>query len=265
VSVVTIELARAQVEVKTFFRQWDSAVFTFWLPAVLLLILGSIFTAEVDDSGVTVSQVFTASMIAAGIASASFINLGLGIVSDRDDGTLKRLRGMPVSPVSYFLGKIALVLVVSVTEVVLLLGIGVLLFDLPLPTEMSRWVVFTWVFLLGTTACALLGIAASSMPRSARSAPAVLNLPFLVLQFISSVLFVPLTALPEPLVRIGSLFPLKWISQGFRSVFLPDTLAVQETAGAWEHGRVALVLAAWCIGGLVLCLATFRWRSRRHG
>lgn len=262
-SVAAIGLARAELELRSFFRQWDSVVFTFSLPAILLLILGSIFTEEVGGTGVTVSQVFTGGMIAGGVASTSFINLGIGIATDRDNGTLKRLRGMPVSPVSYFIGKIGLVLTASLAEVALLLGIGILVFDLHLPSDPSRWFTFAWVFLLGTTACALLGTAVSAVPRSASSAAAVLNVPFIVLQMISGVLFVPPAALPEPLIRIGSLFPLKWMAQGFRSVFLPDSLAGEETAGAWEHGRVALVLGAWCIGGLLLCLATFSWRTRR--
>lgn len=51
--------------------------------------------------------------------------------------------------------------------------------------------------------------------------------------------------------------------QGFLSVFLPDTAAVIEQTGAWEPGRSPWCLGAWCLGGLVLCLLTFRWRSRR--
>jgi ABC-2 type transport system permease protein len=48
-------------------------------------------------------------------------------------------------------------------------------------------------------------------------------------------------------------------------VFLPASFATQEPAGSWELGRVALVLGAWCIGALVLCLLTFRWTDRRDG
>ena len=55
------------------------------------------------------------------------------------------------------------------------------------------------------------------------------------------------------------------MAQGFRSVFLPDELAAPGAAGAWEHGRIALVLAAWCLGGLILCLTTFRWQGRKDG
>ena len=33
-------------------------------------------------------------------------------------------------------------------------------------------------------------------------------------------------------------------------------------AGTWELGRVALVLAVWCVVGLVLCVRTFTWQDR---
>jgi ABC-2 type transport system permease protein len=82
--------------------------------------------------------------------------------------------------------------------------------------------------------------------------------------FASGVYFIPVTELPEPLIGIGSLFPVKWMAQGMRSVFLPDALTRLELTGSWEHGRIALVLGAWCIGGLILCLTTFRWRGRRE-
>jgi len=64
---------------------------------------------------------------------------------------------------------------------------------------------------------------------------------------------------------VAAFFPVKWMAQGFRSVFLPDSMAMFEPAGSWELERVALVLAAWCVIGLVLCLRTFRWRRGQGG
>jgi len=264
VNVLALGIARGGIELKSFFRQRDAVVFTFTLPAVLLSLLGSIFGGGLEGTGVSASQLFTAGMIAAGIASTTFVNLGVGIATDRDDGTLKRLRGLPMPPVSYFVGKLVLVFVVTAAEVVVLLGVGMLLFDLALPSDPARWLTFAWVFTLGVAGCGLLGIAATGLVRSARSAPAVMMLPYLVLCFVSGIYVIPITTLPDILVRFGSVFPLKWLAQGFRSVFLPDSAANQELAGAWEHGRVAMVLAAWCIGGLVLCLTTFRWRGRQE-
>jgi ABC-2 type transport system permease protein len=45
-----------------------------------------------------------------------------------------------------------------------------------------------------------------------------------------------------------------------RSAFLPEQAGAFEIAGSWEHGRTALVLAAWVIIGAVVCVRTFRWR-----
>lgn len=261
---VAAGLARAGVEIKMFFREKDTVVFTFSLPIVVLLILGSIYRGEIGDTGVMVSHLFTAGMIAGGVTSTSFITLGAGIATDRDNGTLKRLRGTPMPAASYFLGKVALVLTVSLAEVVLVLGIGVALFDLPLPTEIGRWATFAWVLVLGVTACSLLGVALASLARSARSAGAISNLGLIVLMFASGVYVIPVSDLPAPLSQFGALFPLKWMAQGFRSAVLPDSMTFQEMAGAWEHGRIAVVLAAWCVGGLVLCLTSFRWRGPRE-
>jgi len=238
-------------------------VFMFALPPTLLALLGSIFTESFQGTGVTASQVFTASMIAGGIASTTFVSLGIWIAAERDNGTLRRLRSVPMPPLSYLMGKIVLVVVTSAAEVAVLLTVGVVLFDLQLPATAERWFTFGWVFVLTTISFSLLGIAVSNLARSARSAPAVVNLPFLVLEFISGVFIIPITELPGLLLSVGSLFPLKWAAQGFRSVFLPDSMTVHEVAGAWEHGRIALVLGVWCLGGLLLCLKTFRWRGRR--
>lgn len=264
-STLSLGWHRGMLEIRAFFRERDAVVFTFALPVVLLALLGSLISGVYEGSTVTSSQYLVPSMIAAGVASTTFVNLGISIAADRDDGTLKRLRGVPMPPAAYFIGKVIMVMMITIAEVVLLLGVGMLMFDVDLPTEPQRWLTFTWVLLLGVVGCSFLGIAASSLARSERSAGAVMNLPYLVLAFISGIFYTPISALPEPLLQAGSFFPLKWMAQGFRSAFLPDTILAQEVVYSWEHGRTALILGAWCVGGLLLCLVTFRWRGRRDG
>ena len=65
--------------------------------------------------------------------------------------------------------------------------------------------------------------------------------------------------------ELAAIFPLKWMAQGLRSVFLPQALALEEPAHSWELGRVALVLGIWCVVGLVLCVRTFRWQNKGAG
>ncbi|WP_219415029.1 ABC transporter permease [Pseudonocardia nigra] len=253
-SAVRLGLSRGRLELLRFFRNRDAVVFTFALPTVLLVLLGSVFGDVYEGTGVSASQVLAAGMIAAGIMSTTFVSLGVDIATDREDGTLKRLRGTPMPQAAYFVGKIVLVTVTTVAQTVLMLAAAVLLFDLALPGTAQRWATLLWVFTLGVTACSLLGIAISTAARNARSATAVVQLPYLALQFISGVFVNPISALPAGLVAVASVFPVKWMAQGFRSVFLPDAMVAFEAAGAWELGRVALVLGAWCVAGLALCL-----------
>ena len=118
------------------------------------------------------------------------------------------------------------------------------------------------MFVLGVAACSLLGIAASSVPRSAaRNGVAVITFPFVVLQFISGV-YVPFFLVPTWLRDIASVFPLEWMCRGMRSVFVPQAVAL-EPGHSWQHGQTALVLSGWIVAGLVLCLTTFRWQNRQ--
>jgi len=261
-AVWRLGLGRGGVEVKALFRDKMAVAFIFGLPSILLVLLGSIFGGQAAARGVTVGQLFTAGMIAGGIMSTTFQYLAIGIATEREDGMLKRLSGTPMPSAAYFMGKVIQVMVCTAAETVLLMAVGIGFYHLHLPTSPGRWWTFAWVFLLGTAACSLLGIAASSLPRSAASAAPVITLPFTVLQFISGV-YVPFNDVPGWMRDVASFFPLKWMGQGMRSVFLPQQAAALEPAGVWEHGRTALVLAVWIVAGLVLCARSFRWQSRR--
>ncbi|MGQ4386657.1 ABC transporter permease [Streptomyces sp. SAS_270] len=257
-------LLRGALEIKQFFRQRDQVVFTFAFPIVFLFLFASIFSDDVQGAGITASQLYVPAMMAAGIMSTSFQSLGISIAIERDEKVLRRLRGTPMPPAAYFLGKIWLVLVTGLLETAVLLVVGTTLYDVDLPSDAGKWLDFAWIFVLGLTGCALLGIAISSVPKSGRSASSVVVLPFLVLQFISGV-YIAIDTIPDWMLNIGALFPLKWMCQGLRGVFLPESAQVLEQTGTWEFGRIALVLGAWCVGGLLLCLLTFRWKSRRDG
>ncbi|QJT06238.1 ABC transporter permease [Streptomyces asoensis] len=257
-------LGRGVLELRQFFRQRDQVLFTFAFPVVFLFLFASIFRDDVRGAGITASQLYVPAMMAAGIMSTSFQSLGISIAIERDEKVLRRLRGTPMPPAAYFLGKIWLVLVTGLLETAILLLVGATLYDVDLPTDPGRLFDFAWIFVLGLTACALLGIAVSSVPKSGKSATSVVVLPFLVLQFISGV-YIAIDTIPGWMLNIGALFPLKWMCQGLRGVFLPESAQVLEQTGGWEFGRVALVLGAWCVGGLLLCLLTFRWKNRRDG
>ena len=260
-STFKIGASRGNLEIRQFLRQRESVVFTLLFPVLLLLIFGSVFKDTIAP-GVTFSQYFVAGMIASGLLNTGFQQLAIMIPLERDDCTLKRLRGTPMPPSSYFIGKILAVLASMVVQIILLLLVGALIFGVHLPTDIGHWITFAWVTLLGITGSTLLGIAFSSVPRSGRGASAMVTPIVLVLQFTSGVFFI-FNQLPSWMQNVASIFPLKWLTQGMRSVFLPESFASQEVAKSWEHGRVALMLSIWIVVGLVLALKTFRWERSR--
>jgi len=258
-STLKIGVSRGFLELKQFFRQRESVVFTLLFPVLLLLIFGSVFKDEIAP-GVTFSQYFVAGMIASGLVNTGFQQLAITIPMERDDGTLKRFRGTPAPASSYFIGKIILVFVSMSIQVILLLIFGVLLYGITLPSDSAHWITFIWVMLLGLISSTLLGIAFSSVPKSGRGASAVVSPIVIILQFFSGVFFV-FTQLPSWMQNFAAIFPLKWLTQGMRAVFLPDSFAAQEVAGSWELGKIALFLGMWSIAGFFLALKTFRWEK----
>jgi ABC-2 type transport system permease protein len=260
-STFRLGMSRSVLEVRSFFRRKDRVAFTFALPVVLQIIFGTIFSGKVSGTDVPYREYFTCGIIAVGIVTTTFTNLGISIVIERDDGTLKRLAGTPMPKTAYFIGKAVSGFVVSVLETAILLVIGVAFLGLSVPHAPSRWLVFGWVFVLSVAAFSLLGVAVSGLASSAQSAPIVFQFPYLVLSFISGVYFV-FGSLPRVIQDVADFFPLKWLCQGMRSVFLPASFARAEPAHSWQHGQIALVLAAWIVASLVVCLRTFRWQGR---
>lgn len=255
-------------ELRAYFRTPDTVFFTFLFPVLLLGIFGVAFESSGDvgarpdgSGGISMAAYYLPGMIAAGLLLTGVQNLAVDIAREKSEGWLRRLGGTPMSPVSYFIGKAGLVLVTSLAQLALLLVFAVVVFGIALPDDPERWLRFAWLFLLGIVTMTLLGIALSAAPRSSRSATAVVLPIVLILQFISGV-YLQFSMLPEWLQNIASLFPLKWLGQGMRSVFLPEHFAGAETGGDWDLWLVAANLVGWLVVGLVISLLTFRWVRR---
>ena len=266
-NVVAVGAWRARFEILQYFRSGDTLFFTFLFPIFMLGLFSVAFGSDGDVQiapGVpplSMAELYLPGMLAAGLLLSGFQNLAMDIAVERSEGMLKRLGGTPLSPVSYFLGKIGQVAVTGVLQAALLLAFASIVLGAELPTEPARWATFAWVFVLGITTSALLGVALSSVPRTAKSATAVVVPIALALQFVSGV-YLMFSQLPEWLQDAASLFPLKWMAQGMRAVFLPEEYAALEQNGEWNLAGVAIALTVWLVIGLVLSLLTFRWIRR---
>ena len=258
---VRLGASRIGYEVRTYFRQADSVFFTFLFPLLMLTIFSVAFSESSfgpPGEEISAAAFYLPGMIAAGLLLSGLQNLGVDIAMERSDGTLKRFAGTPLPIVSYFIGKLGQVFVTGVLQASLLLLVATVIFRVELPTEPEKWLTFAWVFVLGSATSAVLGIAVSGLPRSGKSATAVIIPIALVLQFISGV-YLGFSLLPEWLQNFASAFPLKWMAQGMREVFLPASFEVLEQSESWNLAGVAIATGLWLVLGLIATRITFRW------
>ncbi len=264
-SVLSVGFSRIGYEVRNYFKTPDSMIFNFAFPLLMLSIFTLAFgNLEIEIPGVRTvysADFYLPAMLALGVFISGAQNLGVDIAIERNDGTLKRLAGSPISPVSYFIGKFGQVIITGSIQAVLILALAGIVFGAVLPDSLDNWLIFGWVFILGLIASAVIGIGISALPRSAKSATSVVLPPVLILQFMSGV-YLDFNDLPEWLQGFASFFPLKWIAQGMRAAFLPDEFKANEVGGEWFLDQTATVLGIWLIVGVVIALATFRWIKR---
>ena len=244
-------------DLKVFVRNPAAIFFTAILPVIFLCLFVSIFGNERDESygNIRVATLQVPAFIALAVISASFVGLAIGLVTVRENGVLKRIRGTPAPSWIVFAGRIGTAIVMATIVSVVLMTIGAIAFGVDVPTSTMPGLVLAIV--VGAFAFCALGIAYTSAIRGEDAAPAMTNVVVLPLYFISGV-FVPVSQLPDGLVRVADALPVKPFVDALTVPFDPAT------TGAGVAGYDLLVLAAWGLAGLIFALRYFAWTPRRE-
>ncbi|WP_079064111.1 ABC transporter permease [Streptomyces sp. NRRL F-4489] len=191
------------------------------------------------------------------------LNLPQILVTEREEGTLLRLRATPGGIPAYLIAKSLLIVVLALGTLAVLLGAAAALVDGPLPHSAGGWLTLLWVTALGLLAVVPLGAAIGAVLPNPREALALIMLPSMALLITSGAMF-PLSRMPAVVQDIASVFPLRWMAQGLRSALLPDAARAAEAAGSWQLPTVALVLGAWAVLGFLLAVPLLRRATRRE-
>jgi ABC-2 type transport system permease protein len=237
------ELANQQ---RLFWRNKELAFFTFLLPLILYVMLGSV-NQDSEIEGVRGSDYLLAGMIGYGAAAIGFGALAMSLVYRREDGTLKRLRATPLPAATYIAAVLAAILISFTIETVLLFAVGLAMFDVSVPNIPELLV----LILLGAAPFAALGLAGAALVRNDSAAVAVLNGIYLPMTFLSGSFFSP-EAFPEFLQRVADVLPLTYYIEVVRDVMLKGASFSSFPA------EIAIVLAWGTLGALV-ALRRFSW------
>jgi ABC-2 type transport system permease protein len=233
-----------------YWRSREAAFFTFLLPILFFVLLGSVYGGDRIEH-VKGSRYLLAGMLGYGVVATAFAGLAISLVIDREAGVLKRLRATPLPPRTYIAALLASTLLVYALEATALIGLGRLLFGVALP---HRVLSLALALLLGALAFAAMGLGLSALVRSAEGSSAVVNAVYLPMAFISGSFFSP-HSFPRFLRAIADVLPLTYFIRLLRDV----TLRGHEI---WDRPGAVAVVAAWGLAGVAGALRGFRWEPR---
>jgi ABC-2 type transport system permease protein len=242
-SPVALAWRQFRFERRMFWRNPSAAFFNFALPLIFLFLIASVFGLSAKDRTILIPGIAGMSVM-----TTTFTALAFNVTFLREQGILKRIRGTPLPPVSYFGGLIANAVANAVVQVALVIAIGNVVYSVPLPHNWLELIVFT---LLGVVAFSSLGIAMAQAIPNFDSAAAYVNAVFLPMIFISGT-FYESKHLPAVINAVARILPLRHVIDGLRG-------AIVSGGGLSGHVEGIVVLAAWSVGGIFLALRYFRW------
>jgi len=236
-----------RLERRMFWRNPSAAFFNFVLPLLFLFLIGAIVAGDQDQLDVLVPGIAGMSVL-----STTFSALAMNLTFLREQGVLKRMRGTPL-PAGAYLGALAANAVTNAAiQVAVVVVAGRLFFGTGWPEDYVELVVFV---VAGVACLAALGVAYSHLIPNFDSAPALVNVVFLPVIFVSGVFFDTESA-PAVLRDIGRALPLTHVIDGLSGALVTGA-TIADNAGSLG------VIALWGIGGAVLAVRGFSWDAKR--
>ena len=200
------------------------------------------------NPGLTTSDIMIPGLCGVVLVFVGTIITSLGVVRERQSGTLEQLAVMPLRPRDVFLGKIVPYFVVATVDLAIVLAVGVAIFGVPFRGSPAVFGLGALLFLFVTLG---IGVLISSVSQNQGQA----------------IQLAVMTLLPQVLLS-GLIFPLSSIAAGVRWIayFLPLTYFNEISRGVML--RAEPIAALWqpfvflaLLGVIVVTGATLRFRS----
>jgi ABC-2 type transport system permease protein len=233
-------------EAKLLFRDPISWLAAIALPSALLLIFGAVFAPHRPHpalGGQRWIDTFAPSLVVITTATLAIQTLPIRLATYREKGILRRFSTTPARPAGLLIAQLVIYTVTAILGLVLLVVVGRVAFDIPLPADPVGYVA---AFGLGMAALLSMGLLLAAVAPSSRTATAIAVPLFFVVMFLGGV-YLPRYLLPEVLITIGAFTP-------------PGVQGLQD---AWMGTAPQLlplaVLGAITVAAGALAVRVFRW------
>ena len=240
----TLALIRAQF---TEIRRSKTAI--FWMTAFPLgfLLLFGFVMARSDPR---VMAFMMPGLLTTTLMSGSLFGVAFPLVQQRELGLLRRLRVTPVTPAAVVIAHGAVAVVVGLISLIVLMNLGRLIFGMQMA---GSWFTLIAVYLCGACALVPIGLLVGSVARDIRTAPAIANLLFFPLMFLSGSA-IPFAMLPEGVKRFARFLPTTYLNDSYAGVIVRGE-------AVWALAGSLAVLVGLGVLGVVLTSMLFRWEG----
>ncbi|WGX98314.1 ABC transporter permease [Nocardioides sp. L-11A] len=247
-ATVTATAAVIRTEARLFGREIGAVFWTVVFPAALVALLGSVpsFSDPVDGTGgLRTIDLYVSIAILMSMCMAAVMAMPAAVFAYREAGVLRRLRTTPVGPGAVLLAQALLHAAAVVGASALVLTIGRVAYDTPLPESPLGYLA---AYALALVAAFSVGAVITSLVPNSRVGTAVGTVVFFPMLFTAGV-WLPVQVMPDALREIVVLTPL-----GAASEALAEAMA-----GDFPDLRHLLVVAAWAGVLWLVSVRTFRW------
>jgi imidazolonepropionase-like amidohydrolase/ABC-type multidrug transport system permease subunit len=221
----------------------------FWMtafPVGFLLLFG--FVMARGDARVTTFMM--PGLLTTTLLSGSLFGLAFPLVQQRESGLLRRWRVTPVPSAAVAIAHSVTSLMTGLVSLFALMLLARVVFDV---RPAGSWLTLVVVFVCGACALIPMGLLVGSTARNIRTAPAIANLLFFPLMFLSGSA-IPFAVLPDGVKRFARLLPTTYLVDTYSSVIVrgegPIAIA----------GSLAVLLGVGTVG-IMLSSMLFRWEG----
>src|SRR6188768_2520649 len=206
----TLALIRAQL---TEIRRSKTAL--FWMtafPLGFLLLFGYVMAR----GDARVMAFMMPGLLTTTLMSGSLFGVAIPLVQQRETGLLRRLRVTPVHAASVVIAHGVTAILTGLISLFVLMTLGKALFGVQMA---GAWPALIGAYLCGAIALVPIGLLVGSTARDIRTAPAIANLLFFPLMFLSGSAM-PFAVLPEGVQRFARLLPTTYLVDAYSSVIV---------------------------------------------
>ncbi len=173
----------------------------------------------------------------------------MGLSREREVGTLEQVLVTPIRPLWLLAGKMTPFLFIGLFDVLLVLGVGTWIFDIPVRGSLAVLFAASVLYLLSTLGVGLLISTMSTNQQQSFMGGFLFALPAILL----SGVLTPILGMPPWLRAVTLVNPLRYFAEAVRAILLKG-------AGASDVWPQLLALAVF--GAVILGLATARFRKQ---